>query len=86
MDSIDYFFSYIFPILILVFGLAGNYFGYKTIQRPRMLEIGPRNIYKYLFISDTIFLAQIIVTYLQFSFNIDLTILSNVICKLIKTN
>ncbi len=82
MNSLDYFISYIFPILILVLGLVGNYFGYKTIQRPKMLEIGPRNIYKYLFISDTIFLVQIIVTCLQFSFNTDLTILSNVLCKL----
>ena len=82
MDSFEYFSFYIFPIIILVFGLVGNYLGFKTMQRPKMIEIGPRNTYKYLFISDTFYLALIIVTYLQFSFNIDLTILSNVICKL----
>jgi hypothetical protein len=82
MDSFEYFSFYIFPIIILVFGLVGNYLGFKTMQRPKMIEIGPRNTYKYLFITDTIYLAFIIVTYLQYSFNIDLTILSNVICKL----
>ncbi len=52
------------------------------MERPKMLEIGPRNTYKYLFISDTIFLVQIIVTWLQLTFNIDPTIVSNVLCKL----
>jgi hypothetical protein len=60
------------------------------MQKPKMLEIqeiqsqiqGPRNTYKYLFISNTIFLVEIVVTYLRLSFNIDPTIYSNVICKL----
>jgi len=83
MDSFEYFSKNIFPISTLIFGLIGNFLGYKTMERPKMLEIGPRNTYKYLFISDTIFLVQIIVTCLQFSFNTDLTILSNVLCKLL---
>jgi hypothetical protein len=37
---------------------------------------------KYLFISDSIFLVQIIVTYLQLSFNIDPALYSSVIYKL----
>ena len=82
MDSFNYFSSYIFPPLILGFGLIGNFLGFKVMQRPKMLEIGPRNTYKYLFIMDTIFLVQIIVTYLQLSFSIDPTYLSKVICKL----
>jgi hypothetical protein len=82
MDSFEYFSLYIFPIIILAIGFVGNYLGFKTMQRPKMIEIGPRNTYKYLFISDTIYLVFIIGTYLQYSFNIDPTILSNVICKL----
>ena len=77
MYSFEYFSFFIFPPVILVIGLAGNLLGFKTIQRPKMVEIGPRNAYKYLFISDTIYLVQIIVTFLQLSFNIDLTLLSN---------
>jgi len=82
MDSFEYFTYYIFPPVILVIGLVGNFLGFKVMQRPKMLEIGPRNTYKYLFISDTIFLVQIIVTYLQLSFNIDITTSSKVMCKL----
>jgi len=82
MSSFQYFINYIFPMTTLGFGLLGNFLGFKVMQRPKMLEIGPRNTYKYLFISDTIFLVQIIVTYLQLTDNFDLTIISNVICKL----
>jgi len=82
MDSFDYFSNNIFPPLILGFGLVGNFLGFKVMQRPKMLEIGPRNTYKYLFIADTMFLVQIIVTYLQLTFNIDATIISTFICKL----
>jgi len=66
----------------LAFGFAGNFLGYKTMERPKMIEIGPRKTYEYLFIMDTIFLAQLIVTYLQVTFYIDITILSKVLCKL----
>ena len=66
----------------LGFGIVGNILGFKVMQRPKMFEIGPRNTYKYLFISDSIFLVQIIVTYLQLTFAIDPTIYSKVICKL----
>jgi len=83
MISFDYFSNYIFPPCILGFGLVGNLLGFTVMQRPKMLEIGPRNTYKYLFSSDTIFLFQMIVTYLQLSFNIDPALNSNVICKLL---
>jgi hypothetical protein len=82
MNSFNYFNTYIFPISTLAFGFAGNFLGYKTMERPKMIEIGPRKTYEYLFIMDTIFLAQLIVTYLQVTFYIDITILSKVLCKL----
>jgi hypothetical protein len=82
MNSFNYFNTYIFPMATLAFGFAGNFLGYKTMERPKMIEIGPRKTYKYLFIMDTIFLAQLIITYLQVTFNIDITILSKVLCKL----
>ena len=47
-----------------------------------MREIGPRHMYKYLFISDTFYLVQIIVTNLQLSYNTDITLISNIACKL----
>ena len=82
MDSFEYFSNNIFPELVFGIGLIGNYLGFKTMQRPKMLEIGPRNTYKYLFISDTIFLVQIIISFLQLSLGIDPSILSNFACRL----
>jgi len=73
MNSFDFFSNYILPVFVLIFGLFGNFLGFKTMQRPKMLEIGPRNIYKYLFISDTIYLIEVIVTNLQLSYNADIT-------------
>ena len=82
METFEFLSIYILPVFILVVGLVGNSLGLILIKRPKMVEIGPRNTYKYLFISDNIYLVQIIVTFLQLSFNIDLTILSNFACKL----
>ena len=76
MNSFEYFSYYIFPILILVIGLVGNYLGYKTIKRPKMLEIGPRNTYKFLFIMDAIYLVQIIGTNLQLTYSTDISTIS----------
>jgi hypothetical protein len=82
MDTFTVFFFYIFPPLVLILGLFGNIFGYYLLKRPKMSEIGPRNTYKFLFALDTINLIQIIVNYLQFSFKTDITIISNVSCRL----
>jgi hypothetical protein len=82
MDSFEYFSNYVLPGLILFFGLVGNPLGFKVMERHKMLEIGPRNIYKYLFIMDTIYLVQIIVTSLQLSYQINITLISNFSCKL----
>lgn len=82
MDTFTVFFFYIFPPLVLILGLFGNIFGYYLLKRPKMSEIGPRNTYKFLFSLDTINLIQIIVNYLQFSFKTDITIISNVSCRL----
>jgi hypothetical protein len=43
MNTFDYFSNYIFPSLILCFGLVGNFLGFKVMKRPKMIEIGPRN-------------------------------------------
>ena len=82
MDLFEYFINYMLPGLILGLGLFGNSLGFKVMQRPKMLEIGPRNTYKYLFIMDTIYLLQLIVTNLQLSYQIDITLISNLSCKL----
>lgn len=71
-----------FPPMILILGLIGNSTGYLVMKRPKLVQIGPRNIYKYLFIIDSIYLVQIVINYLQFGFKIDLSIYSRIGCKL----
>ncbi len=39
MDSFEYFSLYIFPIIILAIGFVGNYLGFKTMQRPKMIDL-----------------------------------------------
>ena len=82
MDFFDYFSNYIFPPLILCFGSIGNFLGFKTMLRPKMLEIGPRNTYKFLFIMDAIYLVQIIGTNLQLTYSTDISTISKITCKL----
>jgi len=81
MNSFYVFLYFIFPPVVLVFGLFGNILGFSLMKRPGMSSIGPRDTFKYLFVFDTIYLLQIIVNYLQFSLNIDPTILSSISCK-----
>ena len=59
------FVRYWFPLVILCIAIAGNTLGCIVIRKPKLINIGPRNIYKYLFIFDTFFILQIIVSYIQ---------------------
>jgi len=82
MNLFYVFLYYIFPPLILVLGMLGNIIGLSLMKRPGMSYIGPKNIYKYLFAFDIVNLAQIVVNYLQYSFRVDLTILSKFACRI----
>jgi hypothetical protein len=73
---------YWFPPLILLIGLTGNLLGCIIIWRPKLKNIGPRNIYKYLFIMDTIYLLEIVFNYSSFGFGKIINNVSDIICKL----
>jgi len=87
MSSIDYFsffINYIFPSLVFLLGLFGNIFGLITLSNKAMEDIGTKLTFQYMFISDSVFLFPfIILSFVQFNFNINLFILSNLSCKLI---
>ena len=77
------FVRYWFPLIILCIAIIGNTLGCIVIWKPKLINIGPRNIYKYLFIFDTFFLLQIIVSYIQHAnFTGYLNQTSILICKL----
>ncbi len=73
---------YWFPPLILLIGLTGNLLGCIVIWRPKLKNIGPRDIYKYLFIMDTIYLLEIVFNYSSFGFGKTINNVSDIICKL----
>jgi len=77
-----YFINFISAPLILAIGLIGNTLGLIAFLNKKLTKVGPCIIYQCLFLSDTIYLLQIVVYYLQYTFFIDLTVISRFSCKL----
>ena len=74
--------NYVLPPFILVSGLVGNTFGFLVLQKDKnLIKIGPRDTYKYLFLSDSFYLIQIISSNLQYAYNLDITVVSDLTCK-----
>ena len=76
MIDFKYFLYSIFPPMILTIGLVGNLLGLLVLTRKRLAKIGPRNIYRYLFLMDSIYLSLILEPYLETEFNLDFCIIS----------
>ena len=82
MTAFEYFTIYIMPPLVICFGLLGNVCGILVISKKELLKIGPRDMYRYLFISDTAYLLFMIQYYVLYGFALDPTVLSKYVCKL----
>jgi len=70
------------PPLVLSIGLLGNITALVVFFKANLKKIGPTLIYKLMFIWDTIYIILILVTYFQYPFSLDLTILSKLSCKI----
>ena len=81
-DDFLYFVKYIFPIAILAFGLIGNTLGILVLCNKDLKNIGPRNTYIFLFLSDSFYLLQIIETHFSLTYKLNLASLSELACKL----
>jgi hypothetical protein len=81
-NDFRYFVKYIFPLAILTFGLIGNTLGIIVLCNKDLKNIGPRNTYIFLFLSDSFYLLQIIVNYFQLAHNLYIGTLSDYSCKL----
>jgi hypothetical protein len=55
--AVDFFTNYILPPVILLLGLFGNIMGIVVFSRKNLKKSGPVLIYKFLFISDSIYLG-----------------------------
>lgn len=79
----NFFVIYLFAPFILAFGLIGNTLGITVVYKSKKLSrYVPLDMYKYLFITDTIFLVQIVINYFAYGFGWDLTTLSKYVCKM----
>ena len=74
--------SSIFTPALMILGLFGNIFSILVSRKKKLIKIGPQKIYICLFIFDCIYFPLIIKPYLQYSFNIDITVISSLGCKI----
>ena len=82
INDLLFFLKYIFPLLILAFGLIGNTLGLIVLKKKDLSNIGPKNTYMYLFVTDSFYLLQIIVVIFQYGSSYNLQIISNLSCKM----
>ena len=69
---------------IFLFGLVGNFLGTFMLAKRKILErLGPKHMYIYLFSTDTLFLVQLIFTYISSGWpEYDPTLMSVYVCKI----
>ena len=78
----EYFVTYFLPIMIFAFGFVGNLLGFIIFTNKKLNLIGPRIIFKSLFVMDTCMMVFIWQPYLGFGFNKDLTLISDSVCHI----
>ena len=81
MNYYEYFVYYLMAPIVLGFGLVGNITALVVFFKGKLERIGPVLIYKLMFICDIYYIIQILVFYLQYPFNLNMTILSSLVCK-----
>lgn len=74
---------YAVPPLVLLIGTTGNVFGLISFHRMKLCKIGSKLIYKFIFVTDSLNLLNIIVMYLANGYGKDVTLLTNVSCKIV---
>ncbi len=82
MKEFEYFVIYLMAPLILIFGLVGNLTALAVFFKGKLKKIGPVLIYKFLFVMDNVYICQILNAYLSYAFNLNVTIVSRLACKL----
>ncbi len=62
LDGLIFFMIFVFPPLILIFGLVGNTLGSIVLLYKDLINKRSRDTYLYLFFTDSIYLLQIILS------------------------
>ena len=82
MNPLEYFIYKIFPPMVTIFGLTGNFIGFTIMSFKSMSKLPVKNYYRFLFVSDSVFISQSIISYMQYGLNFDPTISSIYFCKI----
>ena len=81
MTGFEYFVKYFFAPLIIMNTIVGSTLGLIILNKKKVHEIGPRDMYRYLLAIEFLNLL-IIPTYLADAFQIQMTVFSNYVCKI----
>jgi hypothetical protein len=76
----DFLLNYFFSPLILFIGLIGNTFGLRVLFKKK--RINKHRTKRYLFLSDSFYLFQIIGINLQYTYNLDITNFEFISCNI----
>lgn len=71
----------IYPPIVLTLGFFGNTMGIITFKHKNLEQIGPLISYRLLFLMDSLFLICFFISFLEFGFNFQITLYSNITCK-----
>lgn len=83
MNSGEFFVYYMMTPIALSLGFFGNIMGILVLRRKKLEKIGPVFIYRIMFISDSIFMLQMINPFLLNLFGKNLMTFSEFSCKVI---
>ncbi len=81
-EKFEFFTRHIFPLVILSIGLIGNSIGLKVLWHNTINSMILRNIHCFLLFFDLIYLTNLLINYLEASFELKITVISSITCKL----
>jgi len=68
------------PPIFFFIGFFGNVMGFVVLLRKNLVNIGARNMFRYLFITDTLFIIQLLIDAITVNFGYNVTVLSKFSC------
>lgn len=81
-NTLNYTIYIFYALTIFIFGFFGNIMGTIVLLKKRLKKLGARNIYRYLFITDTIYLIQIVIDCIAVNYGFNITIYSIAWCRI----
>ena len=82
MEAYEFFVYYMMTPIALSLGFSGNLMGVLVFARENMKKIGPIYIYRLIFISNSVFILQMVNPFLLNLTGRNLSLVSNLLCKL----